>query len=67
MTMQNEQMLSQIADVRQAAHRLEDAIYALAQQAMKDSNPHMVAFTMREHDKVHRIARTVATLYENIG
>jgi hypothetical protein len=65
--MQNEQMLSQIADIHRAAHRLEDAIYTLAQQAMKDSSPHMVAFTMREHDKVHRIVRTITTLYENIG
>lgn len=65
--MQNEHMLSQIAAIRHAAHRLEGAIYALAQQAMKDSNPHTIAFTMREHDKVHRIARTIATLYENNG
>lgn len=50
------------AAVARAAAALQDTIYAMAQAAMQDTNPHNVAWIVREHDKVNGIVRALDRL-----
>jgi hypothetical protein len=51
-----------LANVLRAASALQEAIYAMAQTAMRDTNPHNVAWIVAEHDKVNMIVRKLDRL-----
>lgn len=51
-----------LADVLRAASALQEAIYTMAQTAMRDTNPYDVAWIIAEHDKVNMIVRKLDRL-----
>jgi hypothetical protein len=51
-----------LKEALRAAHVFQDAIYQIARQAMQDTNPHNVAYIVKEHDKVSDIVRNLHTL-----
>lgn len=48
--------------IRHAAAMMQDAVYEMAKQAMRDMNPHAVAWIVTEHDKLDRIVRRLHSL-----
>ena len=50
-------MRERLEETRHAARAMQDAIYEMAKQAMRDMNPHAVAWIIAEHDKLDRIVR----------
>lgn len=53
-----------MAHTDKAARQLQDCIYQLAQAAMKDTNPHVIAWIVAEHDKIDTIQRRLHRLME---
>ena len=51
-----------LASVHRTAAMLQDAIYSMAQTAMRDTNPHHVAWIVAEHDKLNMIVRKLDRL-----
>lgn len=48
--------------IERDAAQLQDSIYQLAQAAMRDDNPHSVAWIIAEHDKVNNMLRKIYRL-----
>lgn len=46
-----------VEHIERNAAQLQDSIYQLAQAAMRDDNPHTVAWIIAEHDKVNNMLR----------
>jgi len=54
-------------DTTSSAHQFEDAVYQLAQVAMTETNPHLVAFIMKEHDKINVMVKRMHSLIDNLA
>lgn len=61
------QFATPLRNATTSAHQFEDAIYQLAQAAMTETNPHLVAYIMREHDKVNAMVKRMHSLINNLA
>lgn len=58
---------SPLRNTMRIAHQFEDSIYQIAQVAMRDTNPHLVAHIMQEHDKINAMLKRLHNLVDNLS